>query len=201
MPEAPQGPQSERPDRNPVDLPSGPPTADDVAAAVARLTEAAMSRPRSSQIPLMKCCLHLALPVAEVPTTSVRHMMGRYFYRDVILAPAQDPFETAVRLASAGHQSADRYLDLSSDARPSCWIKVLPDHERSGLKAFGTDYLFPGLPEVSFSFSTPWPLVESFLDLITAEGEPETPGVCTLDEGTVLVSRINGRLEVVPDGR
>lgn len=205
MSEVPQGPYPDRrradlPSGCPADLPSGPPTPADIAAAVARLTDAAGSRPRSSPIPLMTCCLHLALPVAEVPTTSVRLMVGRYFYRDVILPPAQDPFETAVRLASEGHQPADRYLDLGPDTRPACWIKVLPDDE-GGLRAFGTEYLFPGLPEVWFSFATPWPLVESFLELITSKGEPETPGICALDEGTVLVSRTNGKLEVVPDRR
>lgn len=155
--------------------------------------EAATSRlPRCSAL---LASLHLALPVDEVPTTSLRLRAGSFLYRGLSVHPAPDPWRTAARVAAVGHRSSDRYLDLSDEATPVDWVKLL----RSGghLMAFGSDYLL-GAPQVLFDPLVPRHVATA---LLSAMLDPTVPlDLPTLNEFhgvRLLVSGDPGRLTVI----
>jgi hypothetical protein len=96
--------------------------------------------------PSLAVAFHLALPIGVVPQVAIRARLGEFYYRGAATKTAANVYVTAARLAAMGHQPDDVYLDLSEQADPHSWIKVVRSGSR--LVAFGTATLF-GAPEIS----------------------------------------------------
>ena len=126
--------------------------------------------------------LHLALPLNEIPSVSVRHAGGRYSYRQATCHAGAPPAAVAARLAALGHRSQDQYLDLDGD--PLSWLKVL----RSGARqvAFGVELLFGG-PRISLAADLPAAAADAALAAWWAGKLVDPPGLLATRWGHLLV--------------
>jgi len=139
--------------------------------------------------PSLAVAFHLALPKGVVPSMAVRAKVGEFFYRGVSTKTAASVYVTASRLASMGHQVGDVYLDLSEQADPYTWVKVI----RSGSKmvAFGTHTLF-GAPYISL---IPGVRLQAIKNVIEASTKDELLTPALIDDGTGREIMVEGNAD------
>lgn len=181
-------------DSDPAPIPESERTLRDEPPSAAAILGALQRLPADTDV--LQTALHLATPVDEVVGIGIWVTDAGVRYRRSQVPLAEEPAEIArraVRLATAGHDEDDRYLDLSGSADPVSWCKAVVSGEY--LRLFGSRLLFGG-PEVVAEPEVPAAVLFAALRRWLDDDSFRPPAVANLAGGTWLLEGSSTTLRV-----